>query len=72
LTSKKLRVGVVGIGKMGLLHASTLNAIPEVELAAFCDRSLLIRRFLKKVFREVVIVKRVLIGLLRLTLTLSM
>jgi predicted dehydrogenase len=54
-----LRVGVVGIGKMGLLHASILNVIPEVELAAFCDRSFLIRRFLKKAFKEVVIMKDV-------------
>jgi len=55
--NKKLRAAVIGIGKMGLLHASILNAIPEVELKVLCDKSFLIRKFLKKVFKEISIVK---------------
>ena len=35
--SDLLRVGVVGVGKMGLSHLSLLRAHPEVELAAICD-----------------------------------
>ncbi len=35
--SEVLRVGVVGVGKMGLSHLSLLRAHPEVELAAMCD-----------------------------------
>jgi scyllo-inositol 2-dehydrogenase (NADP+) len=35
--SDQLRVGVVGVGKMGLSHLSLLRAHPEVELAAMCD-----------------------------------
>ena len=35
--SDRLRVGVVGVGKMGLSHLSLLRAHPHVELAAMCD-----------------------------------
>lgn len=48
-----LRVGVVGLGKMGLVHASMLNVLHSVELAALCEKSPLLRRFLKKAFRSV-------------------
>ncbi|MEM2129221.1 MAG: Gfo/Idh/MocA family oxidoreductase [Candidatus Bathyarchaeia archaeon] len=50
MTERKIRIGVIGLGKMGLLHASLLNVFPDVELAAFCDKSLLMRRVFKKVF----------------------
>jgi len=50
-----LKIAVVGMGKMGLLHTSILNVIPEVELTAICDKSFLIRKFLKKVFKEIVV-----------------
>jgi scyllo-inositol 2-dehydrogenase (NADP+) len=32
-----IRVGVVGLGKMGLSHLSMFNAHPEVELVGICD-----------------------------------
>lgn len=32
-----IRVGLVGLGKMGISHHAILNAHPEVELAAVCD-----------------------------------
>jgi scyllo-inositol 2-dehydrogenase (NADP+) len=35
--TEKLRVGVVGVGKMGLSHLSLLGAHTEVDLAAMCD-----------------------------------
>lgn len=47
---KRLKVAVVGLGKMGLLHASILNFLPNVEVVAFCDKSAVIRRFSKKIF----------------------
>lgn len=34
-----IRVGVVGLGKMGLSHHALFNAHPEVELAGLCDSS---------------------------------
>jgi len=56
LSEESLSVAVVGLGKMGLLHASVLNVLPNVELTALCDKSFLIRKFLKKVFHEVHVV----------------
>jgi len=56
---KKLRVAVVGLGKMGLLHAGILNVLPNVELAAVCEKSSLIRRFSKKVFHSANVVNDV-------------
>ncbi len=35
---------------MGLLHASLLNVIPEVELVALCEKSALMNRLFKNVF----------------------
>jgi predicted dehydrogenase len=48
-----LRVAVVGMGKMGLLHASILNVIPDVQLVAICEKSSFTRKLLKKLFLQV-------------------
>lgn len=53
MDEKKLRIGIVGLGKMGLVHTSVLNVLPNVEIAVLCDKSDLIRRFFKKVLRNV-------------------
>ena len=45
---KLLRVAVVGLGKMGLLHASILNMMPNVEVVALCDKSSLLLKIVKK------------------------
>lgn len=45
-----LRIAVVGIGKMGLLHAGILSSLPNVELVALCDKTAMILRFARKVF----------------------
>jgi predicted dehydrogenase len=44
------------MGKMGIVHSCILNVIPDVELAALCEKSSLTRRILKKVFQNVAIV----------------
>lgn len=56
MVSELLRVGVVGLGKMGLLHAGVLSVLPGVEVAAVCEKSRLLRRFVGKVFRDVRVV----------------
>jgi predicted dehydrogenase len=56
LGGESLRVAVVGLGKMGLLHAGILNVLPNVEVTALCDKSFLIRKFVKKVLDGVRIV----------------
>lgn len=40
------RAGVVGLGKMGIVHASILNALPDVELVAVMDKDKSLRRYL--------------------------
>jgi predicted dehydrogenase len=47
---ERLRIAVVGLGKMGLLHASILNVMPSVEVVALCDKSFLLLKFVKKLF----------------------
>lgn len=52
-----LRVGVIGLGKMGLLHTSILNVLPNVQLSALCDKSNLMLKVSKKLFNDVHVVK---------------
>ncbi|MCW4016283.1 MAG: Gfo/Idh/MocA family oxidoreductase [Candidatus Bathyarchaeota archaeon] len=50
MKKQKLRVAVIGLGKMGLLHSSLLNVFSNVELVALCDKSKLLNRLYKKIF----------------------
>lgn len=56
LKKERLKIGVIGLGKMGLLHCSILSTLPEVELAALCEKSNVIRRLCKRIFREAEVV----------------
>lgn len=48
---KKINVGIVGLGKMGLLHASIVNVLPNVQLVAFCDKSWFMQKIAKKTLK---------------------
>jgi predicted dehydrogenase len=52
----RLRVAVVGLGKMGLLHASILSVMPSVEVIALCDKSFFLLKFVKKLFKKAKVV----------------
>ena len=52
----KAKVAVVGLGKMGLLHASILSVLDDVELVALCEKSTLVRRFSKRIIQGVSVV----------------
>jgi predicted dehydrogenase len=56
LVAEKLRIAVVGMGKMGIVHSCITNVIPDVQLVALCEKSTITRRLLKRVFRGVRIV----------------
>jgi predicted dehydrogenase len=56
LRKETLKVAIIGIGKMGILHASILNTLPDVKLTAFCDKSALIRKFCTKLLPKVHVV----------------
>ena len=49
----KTRVAIVGLGKMGLMHASIMGMLPDVELVAICEKNSLIRRFGKKIIPQI-------------------
>jgi predicted dehydrogenase len=49
---ERLRIGIVGLGKMGLLHASILNTFPNIQLVGLCEKSNLVIRIAKKIFKE--------------------
>jgi predicted dehydrogenase len=53
LKEEKLKIAVVGLGKMGILHTCILNVLPQVELSALCEKSGMTRRLLKRVFNGV-------------------
>lgn len=52
LGKKDLAVAVVGLGKMGLVHSCILNVLPNVKLAAVCEKSGMARRFFRKMFKN--------------------
>ena len=52
----RLKVAIIGLGKMGLLHSCILNTIPTVEVIAFCDKSTMLRRVAKKLFKHSIVV----------------
>jgi len=56
MTEEPIRAGLVGLGKMGIVHSCILKILPNVQLMALCEKSRMTRRFLKKVFEGVPIV----------------
>ncbi len=53
--SNSLKIAIIGMGKMGLLHASLVNSIPEASLVTIYDKSALMKRFLGKAIDNVLI-----------------
>ncbi|MGD0158834.1 MAG: Gfo/Idh/MocA family oxidoreductase [Candidatus Bathyarchaeia archaeon] len=56
MENRRLRVGVVGLGKMGLVHSSILSVLPNAEVTILCEKSGMLRRFFSKIFRRVPVV----------------
>lgn len=46
-------VGVVGFGKMGVLHAGILNALEGVRVTAIAERDGVLRNYVKKIFPHI-------------------
>jgi predicted dehydrogenase len=46
--SKMIRMGIIGLGKMGISHHAIINMHPDVKLAAVCDASAYILDVLNK------------------------
>jgi predicted dehydrogenase len=54
-SDKKLKVGIVGLGKMGLLHTALLSVMPNVQLVALCDKSWLMRKLAKSTLKGLLV-----------------
>jgi scyllo-inositol 2-dehydrogenase (NADP+) len=48
MASDKLRVGLIGLGKMGISHQAILHAHPNVDLVGVCDTTQYVLDILKK------------------------
>jgi predicted dehydrogenase len=46
-------VGIVGFGKMGILHAGIVNALPNCKITAVCERQPVMTRIAKKLLPHV-------------------
>ncbi len=46
-------IGVVGLGKMGILHAGILNALPDTKVVAITEKEGMIRRAAKKLLPNI-------------------
>ncbi len=57
--TKELNIGVIGLGKMGLLHASIFNRIPHVKVKAICESKKLLTRFAKNAFPDLLLVNHI-------------
>ena len=47
------KVGIIGLGKMGILHAGIVNALPDARVAAVCEKERLLVRSAKTLLPEV-------------------
>lgn len=47
-TLKELKTGIIGLGKMRMLHAAILNSIDNVTVTAVADTEKLITSFVEK------------------------
>lgn len=56
---QNIRLAVIGLGKMGLLHASILNTMPDVEIVALCDKSSILLRIAQKLFKKAKMVSNI-------------
>lgn len=50
---EKLKVAVIGAGKMGLLHACIFNSLDDSMLTAICEKKMLVSNVLKKFISHV-------------------
>ena len=48
-----LKIGIVGLGRMGITHYSILNSHPNVKIVAVVDTSSLIMSLLNKYIGEI-------------------
>lgn len=55
ISDKKLKVGIVGLGKMGLVHTALLSVMPNVQVVALCDKSWVMRKLAKNTLKGLLV-----------------
>jgi predicted dehydrogenase len=55
LKNEHLKAAIIGLGKMGLLHACILKVMPNIDVVALCDKGALIRKVCGKLFPGILI-----------------
>jgi predicted dehydrogenase len=55
----EIRVAIVGMGKMGLVHSCVLSVLPNVKIVALCEKSLITRKLIGRLFSQALIVNDV-------------
>ena len=53
------KIGIVGMGKMGLLHAGLVNTAGSARVVAVCERHPLLLRFARKMLPDVATVSEI-------------
>ncbi|MEM3684047.1 MAG: Gfo/Idh/MocA family oxidoreductase [Conexivisphaerales archaeon] len=48
-----MKIGIIGLGKMGILHAGILNALPSCSVVAICEKETLLRRAGSKLLKKI-------------------
>jgi predicted dehydrogenase len=54
-----VRVGIIGLGKMGILHAGLLSAMPSARVVALCDVNRILLRYARRFLPDARMVKEV-------------
>jgi predicted dehydrogenase len=52
-----IRIGIIGFGKMGILHATILGALPDAHVVAVCDTKRVVLRLAKKALPSIRVTK---------------
>jgi len=50
---QKIKIGFIGLGRMGITHLSIINSNPKVNVTSVCDPSKVINLFFKKYFENI-------------------
>jgi scyllo-inositol 2-dehydrogenase (NADP+) len=53
MKQSKIKLGIIGMGRMGITHYSIINSHPDVEIRAVADTSSLVVNLIKKYLKEV-------------------
>ena len=48
-----MKVGIVGLGKMGLLHTGILNTIPDIQIVSMAEKDSIVRKHIAKAIPNV-------------------